>query len=227
MFKNFINIITSPSEVFSEIKEKPTFWSPFLVLLALMAVTQFIVFKNIDFDYLITSMAEQIAEQQDIAVSEAKQSISILTPTLLMVSSIAGVIIVLPIVFVISAAYLNLIAKLSDDKYKFAHWFSLTCWTSMPTAFTALASIANVLLSSSGQFTETQFNPISLGNLLSIHDSPISGVLQSIDLTTFWTWALAILGYKFLTQCSGLKASIIVLAPGVLIYGGWAALALL
>lgn len=45
---HLINIFLEPAKVFADLKEKPTFWSPFLVVAVLMAVSTLTYFLTVD-----------------------------------------------------------------------------------------------------------------------------------------------------------------------------------
>lgn len=222
MFKQLANIIVSPMLVFQSIKDKPTILFPYLLLLAVLCVSQFVVLNSIDFDYFLDQMVAQQAAAGQATESEIRQGMQFMTPTLMGGISAVSTVIMLSLIFCVYAAYLNLIAKLSDDRYSFRHFFSLIAWTSIPALFSAAASVLNVMLSSSGQFTQAQLNPLSLNSLLFQTSGAYADLLNGVDLTTIWGAVLLVLGYRYLTSTSSGKAAAIVLAPLVVIYGGWA-----
>lgn len=227
MFKTLINIITAPKDAFRSIQEKPTFWFPLLLIIGVMAFTQLWVMNTIDFEYFIDQMVIETAAQQGAPESEIRQGLEVMTPGLMGGISAVSTAIILALIFTLYAAYLNLMAKLGDDRYSFRHFFSLVCWTSIPVLFTALAAILTTLLSSTGQFSQYQLNPLSLNNLLFNTTGSFAPILNSVDPMTIWGYVLVVLGYQYLTGVTAVKATLITLAPMIIIYGGWIAIILL
>ncbi len=227
MFKTLINIIISPKDAFRSIQEKPTVLFPFLLLLLVLAFTQFWVMNTIDFDYFIDQTVEQAAAQNNMPESQIREGMKFMTPMVMGGIGAVTVVAMVSLIFIIYAAWLNLMAKLSDDRYRFKHFFSLMCWTAMPALFTALASILNTLLSATGEFTQQQLNPLSLNNLLFNTTGPYASLLNAIDPMAIWGYALIFLGYKYLTGSTAGKAAAISLAPVVVIFGGWALIIML
>lgn len=221
MFKNLINIITSPNETFQDIQAKPSVWFPFLLLIGSIIFTQVWVMNTIDFDYFVDSMVEQIAEQRGAPESEIRQGMDGVTPGRMAGFGAVGGAITVSLMLTIYAAYLNLITKLGDDKYSFKTFFSLVCWTSIPSLFNSIAAVLNTVISSSGQLTQQQLNPLSFNSLLFNTSGPYANLLSSLTPTTIWSAVLLLLGYKFVTNCSMNKAALVTLTPVVLIFGGW------
>lgn len=221
MLKDLINIVVAPGQTFQSIQEKPTILYPFLLLVLALSISQFFVFNLIDFEYFLDELAAQQAAAAQIPVSEIRQNMQFLSPNTLALMTTAGLVLGLSLGFCIYAAYLNLIAKLGDDRYSFRHFFSLTLWTYMPLLFSALVAILNVVLSSNRQFTQTQLDPLSLNNLLFHSSGPYATMLTSTNVIYIWSAVLMVLGYQHLTSSSLAKAATITLAPTVVIYGGW------
>ena len=117
-----------------------------------------------------------------------------------------------------------MVSAVVDDQYRFKHWFSLAVWANIPSLLAMLAMVLNFMLSSHSRIPPEALNPLSFRNFLGLDAShPLSTMLDSLDLTSLWTWALLVLGYHTWTG-RGWGASIaIVLAPMVTIYGLWAA----
>ena len=184
MFKNLIDIIASPRNTFQSIREKPSVLFPFLLIIGVVAVTQLWVMYSIDFDYFIESMVEQTAAQRDVPESQIREGMENMSPGLMGGIGAVSSVVFLSLVFVIYAAYLNLMAKLSDDQYNFKTFFSLICWTSIPTLFNSLAAILNTLFSSTGQFSQQQLNPLSFNSLLFQTDGRYATLLSSLSPTS-------------------------------------------
>ncbi len=222
MLNNFIDIVVAPNQVFSRLKDKPTWFLPWLFVFLLVASVQFGFFSLVDSEYLLGQLVEQ-SLQPGIAESDLRATLQVQVDnkTLLIVSSIIGVLIGLLLVLAIRAIYFYLISTLSDNNISYKSWYSLVAWCSVPTIFTALAAWL-VILSSGSMIDVNALNPLNLNYILLRTEGIFSGWLTAIDLIAMWGLVLTILGYKSFTSCSTTKASIIVLTPYILIFGVWA-----
>ena len=224
------NILTSPAAAFRDIKTKPRFLFPLLALLAANMLLMLCFFSTVDFAWMIEQMVngqamdKSAGERADIA-----KAMSGLTPMIMGGSAMVGMLIGVLVIFSVMAVYLLLANKLLDsDQLGFKHWFSFTCWCAMPTLFTALASLVNVLVAGNGQLTLEAINPVSFNNLflhLQPHD-PLFGALSAWDPFTLWNQLLMVLGFSYWMGKPIAKSAAIVLAPTLIIYGIWIAIAL-
>lgn len=227
MFKNLVNIIASPREAFQSIQEKPTILGPLVLILGALALAQFWVLTHVDYDYFVEAQIERAVAQQNGQEEQIRSSYEQLSPTLMGAISAGSTTIFLLLVFTLYAAFLNLMAKFSDDRYNFKHWFSIICWTGIPVLFTSLAMVVNLMLSADGQLDPSQLNPLSLNNLIFQTSGSWQTFLSALDVTQIWSMVLIVLGYQYSTNQSGLKSSIIALSPILLIFGIWAGVTLI
>ncbi len=224
------NILTSPAVAFRDIKTRPGFLFPLLALLATNMLLMLCFFSTVDFAWMIEQMVngqavdKSAAERADIA-----KAMSGLTPIIMGGSAMVGMLLGVLVIFSVMAVYLLLANKLLDsDQLGFKHWFSFTCWCAMPTLFTALASLVNVLVAGDGQLTLEAINPVSFNNLflhLQPHD-PLFDALSAWDPFTLWNQLLMVLGFSYWMGKPIAKSAAIVLAPTLIIYGIWIAIAL-
>jgi hypothetical protein len=139
--------------------------------------------------------------------------------TLAITTGVAACLFML-LILSLTAWYLSFMSKFSFNQLGWRHWMSMVCWTSIPTVFVAIAAWASMLSIPNGQIGLTDINPLSLQALLQVESS--STLLQSLNIVQIWTLALLVMGYQNWTGKSMLASAMIVLAPYVLIYGGWA-----
>lgn len=229
-FNTLTNILTSPSLAFRAIKTKPGFLFPLLALLAANIVLMLCFFSTVDFAWMIEQMVNsQTMDKSAAERADMAKAMSGLTPMIMGGSAMVGMLLGVLVIFSVMAVYLLLANKLLDsEQLGFKHWFALTCWCATPTLLTALASLVNVLLASDGQLTLEAINPVSFNNMLldlSPHD-PLFAPLSSWDPFTVWNQILMVLGFHYWTGKSIAKSAAIVLAPTVIIYGIWIAIAL-
>jgi hypothetical protein len=124
-------------------------------------------------------------------------------------------------VFSLHALYFVFVSNLRDDGFRFKQWFSLVCWSSMPSLIGLFASFFVVLIATNGQIVVEDLNPLSLNALFfKLNASQgLGGHLAAFDLTMLWSIALMTLGYANWTQLSYLKALFLVIAPYLVLFG--------
>lgn len=220
MFQNLVDILVAPTAAFARIKAHPSVLFPLLLLTIAVASIQPGYIYLTDFNFLIDQMVEQALQNNPNArESEIRAGLESLSPALLAISGTVGVLVVVPLISALYAWYLGFIAKFGPQEYSFRHWFSLVCWTGMPTLFVALAAWVVILGSANGQVPQAALQPLSLDALLALQGS--NTVLQNISLPQLWSLVLAALGYRYFTGKSLTHAFIVTWTPYVLIFGIW------
>lgn len=218
---NFIDIIAAPNQVFERLKQKPSWFIPWLVI-ALLAVTVQLGFYNlIDPGYLLDQLVEQRMDS-GIPESELRNAMQGITEntTPLIVSSSVAVFVGLLLIYAISAVYLFLVSKFSDTSITYRQWLSMVSWCNVPAIFTVLAAWLAIL--SSGRLIEIEaMNPLNLNYLLFQSEGDFAGMLSAINLVTIWSVLLMIMGHRIFTASTYLKSATVVLTPYVLILLVW------
>lgn len=223
------NIITTPTTAFYALKEKPSVLFPFALIIAASVAMMACFFVTVDFTWLIDQMVTaQSVGKSDAEIEGIQKGMDMMSIKVMGISSIVGMIFGVSLYFTVFAGYLFLVNKLiTTESISFKSWFSLVCWCSIPFIFSSLASILNILLAN-GQITLEAMNPLSFNNLF-FHLSPtdkLFGPVNSWDPITIWSIVLTVLGVKQWTGKSLLTSTAIVLAPSLIIYGIWIAIAL-
>lgn len=223
----FINIIVAPAQALNSLREQPRAWFPLLLLAGVWIALWFWYYQAVDYAWLIDHM---IAVETRTAPADQQEaitrSISKLKPGALIILSSLLVIAVLLLVSVLTSGYLVIVSAILDHDYRFRHWFSLTLWTSIPSLFSIMVMALNFMLTQGGRVAPENLNPLTFGNLLGLKDGHRYGtLLDSIDLSTLWTYGLLALGFRLWTQRSWAQSLLIVLIPFLAIYGIWALLA--
>lgn len=224
------NLLTSPVLAFRELNTKPTVLFPLVTLLAANIILLGCFFASVDFAWMIEQMINTHTLDKSAGErAEMEKAMSGLTPLVMGGSAVVGVVLSLLVLFSLMAAYLLLANKLLDsEQLGFKHWFSFTCWCAMPTLFTALASLVNVFLATNGQLSLDALNPISFNNLF-FHvapTDPLFAPISSWDPMMLWNQLLMVVGFSYWMGKPLPKSAVIVLAPTLVIYGIWIAIAL-
>lgn len=208
-----VDILVSPGEAFRRLHERPSFAFPLLALIVLTVGTVYWYYGTVDLRWLIETQMQQaqggLPEQQRAALgSDRARSI---VGTIAAVSSGVGLV----LIAVLWAAYLSFISMLSNDGGRFRLWFSLVCWCSLPTAFSSLATVVNLLVNDLSRAPPERLNPLSFASLLGLEGelSRSERMLGNLDPFVLWTLVLLVLGYHSWSKRSILVSAMILLAP--------------
>ena len=128
MINNLINIITAPKEAFGSIKDKPTVLFPLLIILLFSTSLQHGYFNTVNADFLIAQTEEQAAALFNQPESQIREGLADMDPQRIMIQSIIGVLIIVPLIMAMYSGYLSLISKFTHDEISFKQWYSLSCW---------------------------------------------------------------------------------------------------
>jgi hypothetical protein len=221
MIKTLINIISSPTEAFISIKEKPTVLLPLLLILIFAASMQYGYFNAVDPEFLIDQTVEQAAALTNQPESQIRESLADIDSDSIMIQSIISVIIIVPLIMAFYAGYLSLISKFTYDEIRFKQWYSLNCWTGILSIFSAIAGWVVILTNSDGMIAQMEIIPLSLNNLIFQTTGPFQTMLSQLHVIQIWTLGLLSMGYANWTGKSLGKSVAIVVAPYVVIYGIW------
>jgi hypothetical protein len=219
--QNFIDIITAPSAVLARLKEQPSFWLVLLLFVFLTASLQIGYFTFNDEGFIRDQMIEQAMGSRDVTAEQQKQiETAVGNMSFTTAASLAAVstCILVPAILAINALYLSFMSKFSVNQLSFRHFFSLLCWTSVPTLLALAASWLVLLTDANGQVSQAELQPLSVTGLLGIPTK--SQVLQQFNLMQLWSLILLTLGYQQWTKQSWLASFAITWAPSILIYGG-------
>jgi len=162
MLNNFTDILVAPNKVFIRLKEKTTWFLPWFFVVLLVSSVQLGFFNLVDSEYLLDQLVEQ-SLQPGIAENGLRATLQaqVENKTLLIVSSVIGVLIGSLIIMALKAAYFYYISKLSDKPISFKHWYSIVVWCAVPSIFSALAAWV-IMLGSNGMIDINALNPLNL-----------------------------------------------------------------
>ncbi len=224
-------LVFEPRKAFAALAERPTYWFPLLLLIVVTTVVSVWYLAVVDLGWMMdqrlrsnSALVERLGEQQ---VSEMVNNAS-QTRILQMVA--AGIItpIILGIGMLLSALLSLLAAKVTNVQYDYRHWFSLACWTSLPTVLAQIASALVLATASTAQISQADLQPLSLNALIFHREPGTSGytVLSYLNVLYLWSLALMVLAVKQWSRRSWLFSFLFSTWLLLLIGGIWAAFAL-
>ncbi|MBD8524296.1 YIP1 family protein [Pseudomarimonas arenosa] len=223
--KTLGQMFTEPGKAFEAVQERSMIALPLILTIVGTLALWAWYYQVVDVNWLIDQM---VAAQPDMEPAQAESMRKMMNPTMLTVFTAVGVVIMMPLILLISATYYTLSAKVIGSEIGFGKWFALSTWSMVPALLLIPAGAIKILMTSNGQLTQEQLNPLSL-NQLFFHlpaSDAWAGLLSSIHLPMFWSLFLAFVGYKLWTRKSSATAWTVVLLPYVLIYGIWALVAM-
>lgn len=149
----------------------------------------------------------------------------VMTPSYMTWSTVIGAVVVAVIINAFFAMYFNIVAKIGGKEgLSYGDWFAFTWWASMPIVVSAMLSCLVIMFSQNGFISLDDLSILNLNSLIfSLEASnPWSGLLAGLDLFTFWSIALFVIGLRSWLACSRQKALFVAAAPIVAIFSTWA-----
>jgi hypothetical protein len=224
-----VALATAPFSAFEELRARPRFWFPLLVLLATSVGVMFWYYSIVDVEWFKDAMFGSNPDVQKLPEDQRAAMMGMYTRNTLLWGSMVGLLFGMPIVLLVSALYLLLAAKVTSlpQDLRFKHWFAFACWTSLPTVLSNVVAAIMLAMSDSPQISPSALAPLSLNSLVfgrTMADAGYS-LLESLTIPNLLGWALMVIGVRAWTQRSWAFSALFILVPAVVIYGVWAIIA--
>lgn len=221
-----INIFLEPGKVFAELKEKPTFLVPALIVVGASMASALAYFQTVDPEWF---SAQQVAAMvaQGSSKAEIAQVQQFMPGARASGWIAAGTMpVVFAIMFCLYGLYYWLAGKVAGQAVSFRQGVSLSAWSLMPMLIGAVIALIAVF-TSSPQSTFESMQMLNVDPLLVQLplDHAWSSLAKGFSLLNFWVWFLAALGWKTWFRTGWGQALVVVLLPSLVIYGIWAAFA--
>jgi len=220
-----VALATAPSTAFAELRERPRFWFPLLVVVFSTVAVLYWYYSVVDIEWL-KELVFSNSDLQILPPDQRAEAMAMLDRNTMLWGSVAGSIFDTAIVFLSSASCFLLAAKLTRLPQGFKHWFAFSCWTAMPMLLSAVVAAIMLITSDSPQVSPSVVQPLSINELLHRPmGSPGQSLLESLSIPSLLSWILMILGVRVWSQRSWAFSTAFVLLPIACIYGIWAFLA--
>lgn len=218
-----INILTSPSEAFTELEQRPAKLFPLIIIMLPLLAVMFWYFTIIDFDWFIDDTLTNSfprANLEDGQLEQARETMESMSQTTFRMFGVFGSAAGMLLLWVLQAGYLSLVSQLNGDRFRFTHWFSLLIWTALPYLLTVIGMAVTIALNPNGQLSSFDLDPLTLTNLgIPSSNSTVALALNAVSLTQIWGVVLTVLAFKQWLVSGWVRALSIVLAPYLLIIG--------
>ena len=221
-----IAIFIDPAKAMQAVRERSMIWLPLLLMTLGTAAMMAWYYQMVDFPWLQDRILAASGQTDPKAMEAAR---TFMGHGMMSGIGIASVLIVIPLFLLLTSVYYLLAAKVIGNDLGFGKWFAFSTWAAVPTLLGIPLMAVQILMASNGQLAPEALNPLTL-NMLVFHlpaTSPWAGLLNAINIPSLWAAVVAIIGYKVWTAKSTLTSAIVVLLPLVVIYGGWAVIAML
>jgi hypothetical protein len=219
-----VALATAPSTAFAELRERPRFWFPLLLVVLTTAGLYYWYYSIVDIEWLKDLMYGNDPKFQAMSEEQRAAAMSMTGRNTMRYGSVIGMIIVLPVVYLLEALYMLLAAKVTRLSMGFRQWFSLVSWSAMPGLLTTVVAAILLVLADNTQVSPSVLQPLSLNELV-LHvpvDGPGYALFESLNIATFLAWALMIIGVRTWSHRSWSFSTVYVLLPWVVIYAIWA-----
>lgn len=224
---HLVDIFLQPTKVFEDLRERPAFALPLLLLVALSAALPLWYFLTVDTAWYVQHMLLASGRELSAADLEKTKSMMQAGAHTMPYFGAASAAILGVIVLCVYALYLMLAGKVTGAAMSFKRGLSLISWSTMPALLGLLVALVGVATMK----PHTPLESLMLTNvdplLVQLQpDSPWLGLARGFSLLNFWTWFLLALGWRTFNRASWTQSTIVALLPSVVVYGIMAAIAL-
>ncbi|MDP7593328.1 MAG: YIP1 family protein, partial [Litorilituus sp.] len=205
-----LDALMSPSVAFDTIKEKKGWsWLPFILLTSSSLCLFFYYFNIVDFAWLKEQMINQVAASKPMTDDELNAVSGFYERDTMMWSTAVGGIFAFILINTVSAIYYHIATKVTaGSEYKFTQWYGFTWWVSLPAIVSTLLAFLVIIFAPDGMISMQELQPTSFNSLLFFVDPSHAwyGLLEALNLFTFWMIALASVGLRSWLNIDNKKA---------------------
>lgn len=217
-----INVFASPGEAFATIRERPTVLVPILLVCIASAAPSWLYLLEVDIGWLVEQQlrAQRFIDLTDAQIATMADAAANRGRGFTIAQSVISVFVVITVILLLQAAYLKVVSAFRKDGVRFKQWLSLVSWTTLPAILGSIATVVFILTNDVTFVSQTGINPLSFGNLLQFDASNSSGLVKaamSLSPVNIWSLILVIFGYRAISGARIGTASVVVLAPVVVI----------
>ena len=203
---DLLNIFTAPAAVFTKLKEKPKWVTPFLVVVVVIALSSAFTFKL--GQEKIMARQEQVMRERGLTDEQIEKAQEFSRGSIPIVFSLIGGALYTTIIILLFSLILHLLTPVFGGESNFRLTFSVVCYSSLVIA---LAGILKVILVG---ITHSPF--ISTSLTLFAPNLPektfLYKFLSGFDFFVIWEMALVALGISITNRIKKDNAYILVFA---------------
>jgi hypothetical protein len=224
---NLVDIFLDPAKAWAQLKERPTFLVPALIVAVATTLAALLYFMHVDPAWFADYQVQAMGKDMSAADIAQMQKVMPGARTLGYISA-ATTLVFFAIVYSVLALYYLLAGKVAGHAVDYRRGLALAAWSSMPSVVAALIAIVGVYTNP----PQTSFESLQMLNIDPLFvqlpmDHAWSRLAKSFSLINFWSWFLAALGWRTWFRTGWGQAIFVAVLPSAVIYGGMALFALL
>ena len=225
--KRLTSLLFSPGQTFEDVKRRPTWLAPLLILILAGAICTLMATIRVgtDWEQITRDRIKQRIENTDkqMPSEDFIKKRAAANKQIALLSSMVVAAIAIPINWIVVTAVLAFGLMIMDARTSFKRVFSVVLWGNcMPTIFGTVAFVGTLMLTS-GSIKPADIKGLTLTNLAAFLPSGISAPLKtlasSIDIFTIWSLVLWSIGFAIIANSQKITKT----KTGLLVFGLWAA----
>lgn len=221
-------LVTSPSAAFADLRDRPRFLFPLLVLILSTAAVLGWYYSIVDVPWLMDQLLSSNPHTAGVTDQQRAAAMNAMSRSMFLWSSVIGGTVAIAVVRLLEAVYYLLAAKITNVQYGFKHWFALSCWASLPQVVGTVSMALYMATAGTSQIGPGELSLLSFNELF--FHIPMGGkgfsLASALTLLHPWTWWLSVVAVKVWSQRTWTFAAVFSLLPVVIVYGVWAVLAM-
>lgn len=217
-------LATAPTSAFTELRERPRFWFPLLVLVVSTVIVIYWYYSIVDIDWLKETLYGNNPDFLKLPEAQRESAMAFVTRTTLLWGSLVAAALALPVVLLLTALYYLVAAKVTKLPLGYRHWLAFASWTALPALISTVASAIFLILADSTQLSPSVLQPLSINSLV-LHrpiGSPGYSLFEALAIPAFLSWALMVIGVHVWSRRSWVFSAVFALLPSVVIFSVWA-----
>jgi hypothetical protein len=219
-FQRIIGVLTAPVPTFDSIAKRPDVLVPLIILIVFSIVANVLIARNVDFASITRQAIEDSQSSTQQMTSEQMDRAVRFGSAIAKAMTYAGPILQI-IVLAVIAGLMLISFRMFGGEGDYKQAFSITVYSWYPLTIFGIISMI-VLLSRKSISVIDLGNPVrsNLGFLANMKTQPFAyAILSSLDVFSFWTMALMVIGYAAMSRMSKGKAAAVVITYWVLYVG--------
>lgn len=225
LFSTLLDVFIAPNKAMKNVVRSAYGWW-FALLLVVISVS------TVSYYYPASMTAGEFVEMQIEQIEASGQEVTSQEVEILQMSApfmkigmlVGGLTWTLVVLLSLTLLYWLSSMILSEERPRFGQAFNLAAWGSLPIVVSSIVSTINIALAN-GPLSQSAFDPTVISQLLALPLDSFTGAwLALVSLFTIWTWAIKFIGFRELTSCGPLGASVVTVIIPLATYAAIASL---
>jgi hypothetical protein len=199
-----LSLYVSPTKVFTNLKEKPEWFMPLIIVLIVIALSTALTVSMTR--ETIIAHQEEAMRNQGMSEERIEEAMKMTSGPFLVISSVIGAILFTLIIILLFSFVLNIFIPLFHGKSAFKNVFSVICYSSLIKVLSAILRLIMVAITKSPYVTAS----LALFAPNIAKASFVYRVLIGFDFFIFWEMVLVAMGINITNELEKKNAYILV-----------------